>query len=121
VADEGSGIPAGSGEGLDRDVDGLARRSPLLGLLEADPGAADCDDLDARVRRERESRQVTTRREAVRRPVGGQEHLGSGTTLIAAERHARVCYGFEIDPLYCDVIVAQWERFTGRVAERVDA
>jgi DNA modification methylase len=44
--------------------------------------------------------------------------LGSGTTLIAAERHARVCYGFEIDPVYCDVIVARWERFSGRVAER---
>ena len=45
--------------------------------------------------------------------------LGSGTTLIAAERHARVCYGFEIDPVYCDVIVARWERFSGQVAERV--
>ena len=42
--------------------------------------------------------------------------LGSGTTLIAAERHARACYGFEIDPVYCDVIVARWERFSGRVA-----
>ena len=41
--------------------------------------------------------------------------LGSGTTLIAAERHARACYGFEIDPVYCDVIVARWERFSGRV------
>ena len=45
--------------------------------------------------------------------------LGSGTTLIAAERHARACYGFEIDPVYCDVIVARWERFSGRVGERV--
>jgi DNA modification methylase len=46
--------------------------------------------------------------------------LGSGTTLIASERHARTCYGFEIDPLYCDVIVARWERFSGRVADRVE-
>jgi DNA methylase len=45
--------------------------------------------------------------------------LGSGTTLIAAERHARGCYGFEIDPTYCDVILARWERFSGRVAERM--
>ena len=46
--------------------------------------------------------------------------LGSGTTLIAAERHARVCYGIELDPLYCDVILARWERFSGKGAERVD-
>ncbi|MFV2064846.1 MAG: DNA methyltransferase [Chloroflexota bacterium] len=46
--------------------------------------------------------------------------LGSGTTLIAAERHARVCYGLEIDPRYCDVIVARWERFSGKTAEQVD-
>ncbi len=31
--------------------------------------------------------------------------LGSGTTLIAAERTARVCYGMEIDPLYVDLLI----------------
>ncbi len=46
--------------------------------------------------------------------------LGSGTTLIAAERHARVCYGLEIDPLFCDVVIARWERFSGKAAERLD-
>ena len=46
--------------------------------------------------------------------------LGSGTTLIVAERHARACYGLEVDPTYCDVILARWERFSGRAAERVD-
>ena len=44
--------------------------------------------------------------------------LGSGTTLIAAERTGRKCYGLEIDPIYCDVIVARWEAFTGKKAER---
>ncbi|MGE0227606.1 MAG: site-specific DNA-methyltransferase [Dehalococcoidia bacterium] len=39
--------------------------------------------------------------------------LGSGTTLIAAERTGRVCFGLELDPTYCDVIVARWEAFTG--------
>ncbi len=42
--------------------------------------------------------------------------LGSGTTLTAAERTGRVCYGLEIDPHYCDVIVARWESFTGERA-----
>jgi len=39
--------------------------------------------------------------------------LGSGTTLIAAEQLNRVCYGIEIDALYCDVIVTRWCKFTG--------
>ena len=43
--------------------------------------------------------------------------LGSGTTLIAAEKTARKCYGMELDPKYCDVIVKRWEDFTGKKAE----
>jgi DNA modification methylase len=39
--------------------------------------------------------------------------LGSGTTLIAAERVGRVCYGIEIDPLYVDVAIRRWQRHTG--------
>lgn len=31
--------------------------------------------------------------------------LGSGTTLIAAEKTGRICYGMELDPKYVDVIV----------------
>lgn len=42
--------------------------------------------------------------------------LGSGTTLIAAEQLGRTCYGTEIDPGYCDVIVARWENLTGEKA-----
>lgn len=37
--------------------------------------------------------------------------LGSGSTLIAAEKTGRVCYGVELDPQYCDVIVARWKNF----------
>jgi DNA modification methylase len=44
--------------------------------------------------------------------------LGSGTTLIAAEMHGRTCYGMEISPAYCDVIVKRWEQFTGGQAVR---
>ncbi len=43
--------------------------------------------------------------------------LGSGTTLIAAERTGRVCYGLELDPHYCQVVLARWEAFTGLKAE----
>jgi len=42
--------------------------------------------------------------------------LGSGSTLIAAETTSRRCYGLEIEPHYCDVIRARWEKFTGKTA-----
>jgi ParB-like chromosome segregation protein Spo0J len=42
--------------------------------------------------------------------------LGSGTTLIAAEQLNRKCYGLEISPAYCDVIVQRWETLTGKKA-----
>jgi DNA modification methylase len=42
--------------------------------------------------------------------------LGSGSTVIAAERTGRVCYGVEIDPHYVDVAVLRWEAFTGQKA-----
>jgi len=45
--------------------------------------------------------------------------LGSGSTLIAAEKTGRKCYGMELDPKYCDVIVKRWEDFTGKKAELV--
>ena len=41
---------------------------------------------------------------------------GSGTTLIAAEQLGRKCYGMEISPAYCDVIVKRWETLTGKNA-----
>ena len=42
--------------------------------------------------------------------------LGSGTSLIAAEKVDRSCYGMELDPRYCDVIVKRWQQFTGKTA-----
>lgn len=44
--------------------------------------------------------------------------VGSGTTLIAAEKLGRRCYSMEIEPEYCDVVVKRWEHFTGRKAKR---
>jgi site-specific DNA-methyltransferase (adenine-specific) len=45
--------------------------------------------------------------------------LGSGTTIIAAEKTKRICYGVEIDPHYCDVIIGRWEKYTGNKAKKV--
>lgn len=45
--------------------------------------------------------------------------LGSGTTLIACERTGRRAYGMELDPLYADVAIRRWRRFTGCDAIRV--
>ena len=43
--------------------------------------------------------------------------LGSGSTIIACEKMDRICYGMELDPKYCDVIIKRWENFTGKKAE----
>jgi DNA modification methylase len=39
--------------------------------------------------------------------------LGSGSTLIAAERVGRNCRGIELDPVYVDLAIRRWQRFTG--------
>ena len=45
--------------------------------------------------------------------------LGSGTTLIACERTGRRCYGLEIEPRYCDVILKRFTAETGIEPEQV--
>lgn len=47
--------------------------------------------------------------------------LGSGTSVVAAERNDRICYGQEMDPGYCDVIVQRWQNLTGGKAVRKKA
>ena len=42
--------------------------------------------------------------------------MGSGTTMIAAELLERRCYGLEMDPAFCDMIVKRWENLTGETA-----
>ena len=44
--------------------------------------------------------------------------LGSGTTLLAAERTGRICRGIELDPLYVDTAIRRWQNLTGRDAVR---
>lgn len=45
--------------------------------------------------------------------------LGSGSTLIAAEKTGRICYGMELDPKYVDVIVKRWEDYTDKKAQKI--
>lgn len=45
--------------------------------------------------------------------------LGSGTTVIAAERTGRICYGIELDPVYVDTVIRRWEAYTGEQARHV--
>jgi DNA modification methylase len=37
---------------------------------------------------------------------------GVGSTILAAEKVGRICYGIEIDPLYVDTAVKRWEKYT---------
>jgi DNA modification methylase len=46
---------------------------------------------------------------------------GSGTALVAAERCGARAYALEIDPIYVEVALRRWERFSASVAERIDA
>ena len=45
---------------------------------------------------------------------------GSGSTLVACERTGRVGAILELDPIYCDVALARWERFSGGKAVRAE-
>ena len=54
---------------------------------------------------------VTNRGEHVLDPF-----LGSGTTLIAAEKVGRRCFGIELEPRFVDVAVLRWSRLTGKPA-----
>lgn len=44
---------------------------------------------------------------------------GSGSTLIACEQHKRRCRIMELDPSYCDIILARWENISGSKAEKL--
>jgi site-specific DNA-methyltransferase (adenine-specific) len=44
---------------------------------------------------------------------------GSGSTLIACEKTNRKCFMMELDQHYCDIIIARWEKYTGKKAELI--
>jgi site-specific DNA-methyltransferase (adenine-specific) len=45
---------------------------------------------------------------------------GSGTTMLAAEKHGRHARLMELDPKYCDVIIKRWQEFTGKIATHAE-
>ena len=47
--------------------------------------------------------------------------LGAGSTLIAAEKTKRICYGTELQPRYIDIVLARWELLTGQKAVKLSA
>ena len=53
----------------------------------------------------------TNQLDVVAEPFGG-----SGTTLIACQELNRKCRIMELDPHYCDIIIARWEKLTGQKA-----
>jgi DNA modification methylase len=56
---------------------------------------------------------------AARNDIVIDPFLGSGSTLIAADKTGRVCRGVELDPFYIDVIVRRYEAATGNAATLV--
>ena len=42
--------------------------------------------------------------------------VGSGTTVIAAEKTGRRAYALELDPIYCDTVIRRWEAYTDKYA-----
>lgn len=44
---------------------------------------------------------------------------GSGSTLIACEQTDRCCLMMEYEPKYVDLIIARWDKFTGKKAEKI--
>jgi DNA modification methylase len=46
--------------------------------------------------------------------------LGSGTSITAAESVGQFCYGLEISPAYCDVIIERWKKLTGGSPRRMN-
>jgi DNA modification methylase len=65
--------------------------------------------------------------ECMARPMRNHEgdvydpFVGSGTSVIAAEQLGRRCFAMELSPIYCDVVVERWQRFTGQTAVREGA
>lgn len=45
---------------------------------------------------------------------------GSGSTLIACEKTNRTCFGMELDPHYCSIIIKRWEDYTNKKAMKIN-
>ena len=80
-------------------------------------GKGDRDEADIQTRHANQ-KPVECMERPIRNHAGNvyDSFLGSGTTLIAAERQRRTCYAVEIMPAYCDVSVKRWQTYTGQQA-----
>jgi hypothetical protein len=86
----------------------------LLAQLRCPPGPAGPPDREADRHARDALLHLTERNEIVIDPF-----LGSGSTLIAAEKTGRVCQGVELDPLYVDLIVRRFQAAAGLTATLV--
>ena len=48
--------------------------------------------------------------------IAYEPFAGTGPQFIAAELTERRCFGLEMEPAFCDVIVARWEKISGKKA-----
>jgi DNA modification methylase len=53
---------------------------------------------------------------SARKDIVLDSFLGSGSTLLAAERTGRICYGLELSPSYVDLAICRWQGQTGEQA-----
>ena len=44
---------------------------------------------------------------------------GSGTTMMTAEQLGKTSFSMEMDPFFCDITIARWEKLTGEKAEKL--
>lgn len=58
---------------------------------------------------------------STRRGVVLDPFVGSGTTLLAAEKTGRIGRGIELDPYYVDAAIGRWQTLTGKVAVHVES
>jgi hypothetical protein len=113
----------GMGSGYRRQHEFIAYYGSFKGTTESDlwqEGRDATSDYDHPTQKpvalpERAMRNSTASGDVVLDPF-----MGSGTSLIAAERLERVSVGIEIDPRYVAVAIKRWEQFTGKRAELID-